>query len=473
MLGRAAAWLAAPLLLLVMVALVGLREPTYLAGDFRAFWCAGAAIAQGADPYREQPLQRCEASAGPPSEPAFLRGVAVPAPLPPHALLPFVPLSRLPFPLAAALFAALALAAGAASVALYARATGATTLELNLAFAAVAGTVTLYVGQPVPFVLLALAGAALSARAGRPWATSACLACATVEPHLALPVLVATAIGLPATRLPLAVFLALAASAGVAALGLPTTLEYVRDVLPAHALANAYEWQYSLTSLLTSAGVDAAPAIRLGELMYGAMLLAGVAVALRLRRAAGDAAALIVIPPAFAVFGGVHVHVQQIAVAFPAALWLCVRFPRTRGLAATGVALAMIPWNVVGASAASACAPLLAGAFAAQRLGRRASLALAALAACIVLSVLVLATLGLGPAEAHVAARAYPPDALAEASWGDFSRAALMRPSALMQWLRVPTLAGVACVVVALAGAARRGGVPLPRPFRRAAAAAS
>lgn len=452
-----AGWVAAPLLLLAMVALFGFRDPTYIAGDFRAFYCAGAAIAQGADPYRQQPLQRCEATAGPPAEPAFLRGVAVPAPLPPHALLPFVPLSRLPFPLAAALFTALALAASAASVLLFARATGATTLELNLAFAAIAGTVTLYIGQPVPFVLLALGGAALLARQGRWWAASACAVAATIEPHLALPVLLATAIGLPAMRLPLAVWLGGAAAAGIATLGLPVTLEYVRAVLPSHALANAYEWQYSLTSLLTSAGVDAPAAIRLGEAMFAAMLAAGVAVGLRLRRLTGDAAALVIVPPAFAVFGGVHVHVQQIAIAFPAALFVCARFPRLRALATTGVALAMIPWNVVGGGVLAGAVPLLVGAFAAERIGRRAGLALATASGGIVLSVLVLALAGFGPAEAHVVAGAYPPDALAEASWGDFSRAALMRSSLLTQWLRVPIFAGLACVLLALTGAARLG----------------
>jgi hypothetical protein len=59
----------------------------------------------------------------------------------------------------------------------------------------------------------------------------------------------------------------------------------------------------------------------------------------------------------------------------------------------------------------------------------------------------------------HFTAHQYPADALAEQSWGDFSRAALMRPSALMQWLRLPTLAGMACGLLAIAGAAYGGAV--------------
>ena len=60
--------------------------------------------------------------------------------------------------------------------------------------------------------------------------------------------------------------------AGVLAVGLPASVAYVRDVVPAHALANAFEWQFSLTSVLTSLGVAAPLAIRCGELMFAAMV---------------------------------------------------------------------------------------------------------------------------------------------------------------------------------------------------------
>src|SRR5579871_3197090 len=94
-------WLIAPALFLVLVA-VTLHQPNYLLGDFRAFYCAGAAIDAGADPYRMQPLLGCEAAtAAAAGTPEVKYGVAVPAPLPPHALLPFAALSRLPFVIAA------------------------------------------------------------------------------------------------------------------------------------------------------------------------------------------------------------------------------------------------------------------------------------------------------------------------------------------------------------------------------------
>jgi len=446
-----AAWLLAPAILAVVIALNPVGHPTYLMGDFRAFYCAGIVIGEGANPYLEEPLRTCETTTAPQAGTPALRGVAIPAPLPPHALLPFVLLSRLPFGPAALLFSILSGMAAAAAVLLFARATGASTLELNLVFAAIAGTVTLFVGQPVAFVLLALGATALFVRDGRWWPAGACATAATLEPHVALPAIVAIAVVLPAARIPLLVCLASAASAGVLALGLSTSIAYVQDVLPAHALANAYEWQYSLTSILTSAGVDGPLAVRLGELMFAAMVVLGVAVAARIRRLTGEATALVLVPPAFALFGGVHVHVQQLAAAFPAVLYTCVRFPRVRVAAVSGLSLAMIPWNVVGSTVMAGCAPVLVGAFAALRVGRRAGLLLAVGAAGIELSLLVLAATGLGPAETQFVPRPYPPDALAETSWGDFSHAVLMRPSVLMQWLRVPTLVGFLCMLGAIA----------------------
>jgi len=80
----------------------------------------------------------------------------------------------------------------------------------------------------------------------------------------------------------------------------------------------------------------------------------------------------------------------------------------------------------------------------------------------------MLATFGLGPTEAHFVARTYPPNALAELSWGDFSRVALARPSVMMQWLRIPTIAGLACGLIALAWAAFGDLAPARRTVRSA-----
>jgi len=200
------AWLLAPAILAALIALNPLNRPTYVMGDFRAFYCAGSAIAQHANPYLEEPLRGCEAQAGPPFEPAFLRPVALPAPLPPYALALFVPFGMLPFAVAAVLYGLMLIAAMSGAVALYARVTGVSSVLLNVAFAAITATVTYYVGQPVPLVFLALAAAALFARGGRWWAAGACAVAASIEPHVALPALVAMFVALPRTRLPLLVF---------------------------------------------------------------------------------------------------------------------------------------------------------------------------------------------------------------------------------------------------------------------------
>jgi hypothetical protein len=455
-LGNRIGWLIAPALLIAMISLKP-PTPTYLMGDFRAFYCAGSVIAHGANPYLNEPLRACEVAAGPPAEPSGMRSVTLPAPLPPYALLLFVPLSALPFAWAAAFFELLIVAAMTAATVLYARVTAVPALWLYLAFAAITACVTYFVGQPVPFVLLAFAGAALALRQQRWNIAAACMLVTTIEPHLALPAIAALLIAMPRTRIPLAVGACLLASAGIAAVGSRAAVMYVGQVIPAHALANAYEWQYSLTSVLTSFGFAAVPAVHIGELMYALMLVAGVVVALRLWRASGDAAALVIVPPAFAVFGGVHVHSQQLIVALPAMLYVFARCPRVRTLAATGITFAMIPWNIMSSAPMAGCFPILVGAFAAATMGRRRGLQLTAISAGIALSLIVCALIGLGPADAHFTVTASAPGAIAETSWGPFSQQMLSKTSVLMDWLRVPTIAGLALGLYAMTNAAFAG----------------
>ena len=455
-----AAWALTPAMLIAMVAVSG---TTNLMGDFRAFYCAGAVIAQGANPYLEEPLHSCEVRARPPAQPAYLPAITVPAPLPPAALLAFVPLSRLSFPQAATVYGLLSIAAMCAAVALYARVTAVSSILLNLAFAGIMATQTYFLGQPMPFAFLALAATAVCLRRGRWIWASACAVAASIEPHLALPVLLAMLVALPPTRVPLIAFGTLFWLAGVVAMGLPISVAYVRDVIPAHALSNAYEWQFSLTSILTSLGVGAVPAVRWGEAMYAVMTVIGIVVAYRLWHATGERAALVLLPPAFAVFGGVHVHFQQLAVAFPALLFVYARYPQLRRLTATAVTVTMIPWNVMSASVMTGFTPFLVGWFARTTMDARRGLVLTAIAAAIGFSVLALSLAGFGPTDSGFVGRAYPPGGLAEESWGDFSRAVLSRPSVLLQWLRVPVLVGLAMGLVAITRAAFDATGPLAR----------
>ncbi|MGH7684724.1 MAG: glycosyltransferase 87 family protein, partial [Vulcanimicrobiaceae bacterium] len=402
------------------------------------------------NPYLEEPLRSCERIAGPPAEPAFLQEVALPAPLPPPALLPFVPLSMLPFPIAAAIYALALVAAMTLAVAILVPILGVSSLVLNLVFAPITATVTYFVGQPVPIALLALALAARDVRRRRWPFVGIWLGIATIEPHVALPALLGVAIAIPAARIAVGSAIGVLAATSIGAVGLPVTMAYGLAVLPAHALANAYEWQFSLTSVLTSLGANASVAIHLGETMFVAMMAAGIAIAWRVRRMTADDAVMVLVPPAFAVCGGVHVHFQQLVVAFPAILYAMVRFPRIRLAAASGLALVMIPWNVMGTTLLAGAIPVLVGSFCAATTGRRTGVVLSAFSGCVVISIFLLIYLGLGPVEHAFVAHHYAPEGLAETSWADFSRAALGRPSILMQWLRVPTLTGLVCGLVAI-----------------------
>jgi hypothetical protein len=100
------------------------------------------------------------------------------------------------------------------------------------------------------------------------------------------------------------------------------------------------------------------------------------------------------------------------------------------------------------------CFPVLVGAFAGATLDRRRGLLLTAIAAGIALSLVAGALLGFGPADAHYAAQASAPDALAETSWGPFSQQVLSKSSFLMEWLRVPTVAGLALGLCSITSAA-------------------
>jgi hypothetical protein len=119
----------------------------------------------------------------------------------------------------------------------------------------------------------------------------------------------------------------------------------------------------------------------------------------------------------------------------------------------------MIPWNLLSASVLTGCTPIIVGWFARATMGAQRGLILTAIAAVIALSVLALALAGFGPGVDHFVAHAYPPTALAEESWGNFSRAVLARPSPLIQWLRVPVVAGLALALAAVTQAAFRPAV--------------
>ncbi len=314
--------------------------------DLRAFYCAGQTMLAHHDPYLAEPLRSCEVREIRAAGMAPYVGLALPAPLPAFALVPFALLSLLPFALASTLYVLLLVVAMAATAILIARLTA---FPLSATIAALIlsdGLITVLNGQIFPFALLALCASAFELSRGGYVRASIYAALAAIEPHVALPALVSLGYSLPRTRVPIA--LALTALAGLAllALGLGENLEYVLRVLPAHARSESTAGgQYSLTSLLYHAGMTRDRAIFIGNVQYALMCAFGVVVAQRLARAYDAPELYALVPPAFALLGGPFIHLTQMAVAVPALLALAHRIPERRTLFGIALLLAVIPWQ--------------------------------------------------------------------------------------------------------------------------------
>jgi len=446
-------WLAAAVIVATLLALGGqtaiVARTGFLVGDFRAFYCAARVASKGANPYRTQPLGACENSIGPK---LFFRknpGVTIPAPLPGYAIAALVPIARLPFAAAAIGWVLLLLLAWVAGVMALARFAG-TNWETALAVLALSlGTLSLPFGEIVPLAVGCTCVAGFAAWRGR-WLWAAIFAAgAMVEPHLGLPVCLALAIWAPATRLPLLLCGMVLASASLVLLGPAVNVEYFTSVLPAHALSElTRDTQYSVSALLAAAGLGPGMAIRAGALWYAAMVATGIVVGGRLAQRTGNAAWIVCIPPAFAVFGGTFIHITQIAAAAPAALLLATQMRSPyRGLAAIALLALVVPWGWV-VSPALIVAPLVPVAFLAWTLwegNARIALIAACVAAVMVFGLQHLYTIATPHFGAHAQALAIDPR-LPEASWGAYSRRS--SGGSLAAWaVRLPTWCALALLV--------------------------
>ncbi|BDE07001.1 hypothetical protein WPS_22770 [Vulcanimicrobium alpinum] len=376
--------------------------------------------------------------------------------MPPFALLAYATLSALPFSSAMIVYGALLAAAMTLAVFLLARVTRAPLFVVAVALAPIAWSDAILRGQPFAIVLLAFAASAYLLQRSRPAAAACCLLAATVQPHVALPALLGALVLVPRMRISLLLGGIALAGASVVLVGPAVTTVYLRDVLPAHASANAYEWQFSLTSLLTSIGIAARPAITAGSLTFAVMTLLGIVAAERFVRRDGDAAAAVLIPPAFAVFLGVHVHYHQLALAFPAMLFVLVRYERWRSIAGGGLVAAMLPWDTIIAPFLIGVWTMLAAIVGRFVYGPRPALWLAAGTALFAVGISLAAFLhpALGGGASYFTPHPYPPDGLAETSWSNYSRQVLSRTSPLFMIMRMPTVLGLLAGIVAIGGAA-------------------
>ncbi len=391
--------------------------------DFRAFYCAGQVELAGADPYRIHPLHECEQRYRASGLTPMHYGVTVPAPFPGFVLALFALLATLPFWLALVIWEGVACAALGISAVLVARTTN-TSLTANaivLGFPAV--VVALQLGQVTPFILLAIAGTASLLQAGRPRTAAVAALAALLEPHVGL----ALVLGIFVTVRPARGVLTAGAlglfALGIAVSGPQREWEYVRSVLPAHALANLSDaTQFSATNLAFVLGFPATIALALGSLWYVGALFVGIWLALRLRGRLG-VAAVAYVPAAFAVFGGAYTHFQQLALAIPAFMLLCASATgRRRDLCSSGTFVAAMPWLFIGPFPWLFVAPpLLAVVFARQVGSGRQGLRLAA--ASFAMLAIILITIVRSHSVRRLLQQRIPGNPLADVSWQVFTLA--------------------------------------------------
>ncbi len=351
--GAVAALFAAVAIFAALSAVRQDRQDGFLSNppDFRAFYCAGAALDAKRDPYRVEPIRTCQRRVLLASHLELDEQHPLFAPLPPYALALFAVLARLPFWAATRLWVVLNLAALIVALFSMQRLTGLRVWSVVLAMLASVGFASLVLGQVVPLVVAALGLAALAVRRGDGRVAAVAAALAALEPHVALPLWLGLALLVPRARVPLVVaggvLLALSFS-----FGLRLNVEYVASVVPAHARAEIANFgaQYSLSALLRWCGVPIGAALVLGSASYVIMLATGLLIATALVRRTCDSAFAVLAPPAAVLLGGPFIHGHQMAVALPFALLLLATVPhRTFAHAAVlGAIVALaIPWDSI------------------------------------------------------------------------------------------------------------------------------
>lgn len=344
------------LLALALLAVLSLRDIARLGDalpwkqlyDFSDFYCAGAALNARADPYRYEPLHRCERAVN--ETAAYRRDPArvIPAPLPPYDFPPFMLAAQLRFSQARELDAI------AIVVAIVATIWGLSLVRVPLAVAALAfalpaGYVLLAAGQVVPFAIAALVFCGVALARGYHGLAGVLASLTLMEPHLGLPVFAAVLFWSRRSRLGLIAASAVLACIGFAVVGPSVVAEYVARVLPAQAAAETtYAYQYSLTYLAATLGAPSNVALVLGDLSYLAMLALGVWLGRRSAGALRRPEMLAYVPAACSVVAGPYVHMVDLPVAIPAAAVLATSLkgsPKT--VAAASLALLAIPWIAV------------------------------------------------------------------------------------------------------------------------------
>jgi hypothetical protein len=215
--------------------------------------------------------------------------------------------------------------------------------------------------------------------------------------------------------------------------------EYLRFVVPAHALANLTEArQFSTSNFAFEAGLPAASALTLGTVWYVAALAAGVCVAFRLRTRLGIGAVAYV-PTAFAVFGGTHTHLWQLALAIPAfVLMSSAAAGRRRDFCSVVTFVAAMPWLFIAPFPWLFAVPGVLGLLYAKEMGSQRQAYRLAAGSLIALTVMMLAIIRLQQVRKIVAVHVSG-NPLAEVSWQMFTVSRNVPPDAWFFVARAPT----------------------------------
>ncbi|MGB6987369.1 MAG: glycosyltransferase 87 family protein [Candidatus Aquilonibacter sp.] len=324
--------------------------------SFKAFYCAGQAIDNRANPYRVEPLRTCEHRV---SKEAFPSYAVEPAPLPGYVLAPWAILARLPFGAAEKVYVALSVVAlGAIGMGI------AALTRLPLAWATLPFVAQWFLniryGEIPPFATAGIVLCAWALHERRWWLAALSAALVASEPHLAAPVWIALLLFATRVRMPLVV-VGLALAVVDAAIGGPRqAIDYFSHVLPLQALSEVHaNDQFSLTHQLALLNISDSLALLLGSVSYIVMFGIGLSAAWRLSAVTGNDDYLALAPPAFVLLGGTFVHDLQFMAALPLAVVQLAR--RQSKVVGVSALLLSIPW----ASGLSRIALLVAGASAA------------------------------------------------------------------------------------------------------------
>jgi hypothetical protein len=417
--------------------------------SFKAFYCAGTAVRERADPYRVEPLRSCERRLETTPMPS---GYVEPAPMPGYVLAFFALLSALSPKAAAALFALILAAAAVFSARALAAIIPAPSYAVLLALAPLTLLNVAY-GEIPPLATLAICASGYYL-ANRRWhAAGIAAGLALVQPNVGLPAALAVFIFARQSRVALLATGAALAATSAAVLGISANVEYLTRVLPMMADAEIVASdQYSLSRLLYVLGAPVGVAMLVGKLWFAFAAMAGILIAGRW--SAGSRRELLaLLPPAAVTLFGIYLHDIQVIIALPAALFLAARCGgNVRTIAAVSMTLLVVVWTqparpaVLLIDAAGAFGGVLA--VTAGSSGRRFLAASAAALAAIVLVALISHASTATPLVTHAFYAA--PNELSPIAWSRYLRATpgLMRPVLLPQILTWVGLIGIfACAL--------------------------